>query len=239
MKNIYSISETISTAYALLCTRLFYKGARLVRRPFYCRGKSRLQFAEGFTTGHHCRFDLLGERCDNSKKLIIGKNCKLGDNVHIVANEKVIIGDNCLMASKIYISDTSHGEYSNVSADSSPNIPPDARPLYIKPISIGNNVWIGENVCIFLGVKIGDGCIIGANSVVNRDVPDNCIMVGSPAKEVKRWNSEMKMWIKNELPQNTNKGNISTGIPSLKTPSLPEYFPSSLCNDFRGEGKTE
>lgn len=196
MKNLYSISEAIATAYALLCTRLFYKGARLVRRPFYCRGKSRLQFAEGFTTGHHCRFDLLGEEGDFSKKLIIGKNCKLGDNVHIVANEKVIIGDNCLMASKIFISDTNHGEYSMVTIDSSPDIPPDDRPLYMKPVSIGNNVWVGENVCILLGTTIGNGCIIGANSVVSRDIPDRCIVAGSPAKVLKHWNEATKMWIK-------------------------------------------
>src|SRR5690242_12763536 len=108
MKNIYSLSEMISTTYSFICTRLFYKGARLVRRPFYCRGRARLQFAHGLTTGHNCRFDLLGESEDKSKKLIIGKNCKIGDNVHIVAHEKVIIGDNCLIASKVFISDTSH-----------------------------------------------------------------------------------------------------------------------------------
>lgn len=197
MKNSYSLSETIVTAYALLCTRLFYKGARLVRRPFYCRGKHRLQFAEGLTTGHHCRFDLLGDEGDHAKKLVIGKNCKLGDNVHIVANEKVVIGDNCLMASKVFISDTSHGEYAGFTTDSShssPDVSPDERLLYMKPVSIGNNVWIGENVCILLGVTIGDGCIIGANSVVIRDVPDNCIAVGSPAKVCKQWNEDLKMW---------------------------------------------
>ncbi|MBW9173579.1 acetyltransferase [Clostridium estertheticum] len=196
MKNKYSLSETISTAYALGCTKLFYKGARLIRRPFYCRGKARLQFDLGLTTGHHCRFDLLGDDNDNSKKLFIGKNCKLGDNVHIVANEKVIIGDNCLMASKIFISDTSHGDYSNTTIDSSPDVPPDERPLYMKPVSIGNNVWIGENVCILLGVNIGNGCIIAANSVVNRDVPDNCIVAGTPAKVRKRYKFDTGTWEK-------------------------------------------
>jgi acetyltransferase-like isoleucine patch superfamily enzyme len=196
MRNKYALSETISTGYALIATKLFYKGARLIRRPFYCRGISRLQFAEGLTTGHHCRFDLLGEENDNSKKLVIGKNCKIGDNVHIVANEKVIIGDNCLMASKIFISDTSHGYYSNSTNGSSPDVPPDERPLYVKPISIGNNVWIGENVCILLGVSIGDGCIIGANSVVNRDVPNNCIIAGTPAKVIKKYDFSKEMWVK-------------------------------------------
>ena len=196
MKNKYSLSETISTAYALIFTKLFYKGARLIRRPFYCRGKSRLKFGEGLTTGHHCRFDLLGDNNDNVKKLVIGKNCKFGDNVHIVANEKVIIGNNCLMASKIFISDTSHGDYSNNTIDSSPDVPPDERPLYMRPVVIGNNVWIGENVCILLGVNVGNGCIIAANSVVNRNFHDNCMVAGSPAKRVKIYNSLTGEWIK-------------------------------------------
>lgn len=199
MKNMYTLSETISTAYALIFTKLFYKGARLIRRPFYCRGKYRLQISEGFTTGYNCRFDLLGDETDKlNKKLLFGKNCKIGDNVHIVASERVNIGDNCLMASKIFISDTSHGNYTKNANDSSPNIPPDERPLYIKPVNIGNNVWIGENVCILLGVSIGDGCIIGANSVVNIDVPNNCIVVGSPARVTKRWNSDLGFWMKIE-----------------------------------------
>ena len=195
MKNEYSLSETLSTAYALILTKIFYKGARLIRRPFYCRGISRLQFAEGLTTGHCCRFDLLGKDDDNSKKLIIGKNCKIGDNVHIVANENVVIGDNCLMASKIFISDTNHGDYSNEKNDSSPDVPPDARPLYTKPVSIGNNVWICESVCILPGVRIGNGCIIGANAVVNKDIPNNSIATGSPARVIKIYDTKKGMWL--------------------------------------------
>ena len=83
-----------------------------------------------------------------------------------------------------------------MSVDSSPDIAPDDRPLYSKPVCIGNNVWIGENVCILLGVTIGDGCIIGANSVVNKDIPKDCIAVGSPAKVIKRFNRELNKWEK-------------------------------------------
>ena len=196
MKNNYTVSEAISNAISLLYTKLFYKGARLVRRPFYCRGKSRLQLGEGFTCGHNCRFDLLGEHGDNRKKLFIGRNCKIGDNVHIVASERVTIGDNCLMASKIFISDTSHGNYSDEKACSSPDVPPDARTLYTRQVSIGDNVWIGENVCILSGVKIGDGCIIGASSVVTKNVEKDCIVVGAPAKVAKVYDREQNIWKK-------------------------------------------
>lgn len=190
MGNQYSVSEFISTTFALICTRLFYKGARLIRRPFYMRGKSSFSYGEGLTTGHACRVDLPG---GNKKTLIIGKHCEMGDNVHIVAHEGVVVGDNCLMASKIFISDTNHGDYSGDN-QSSPKIAPNDRKLVTKPVTVGNNVWIGENVCILPGVTIGDGCIIGANSVVNRDIPDNCIAVGAPAKVVKSFNLDTNRW---------------------------------------------
>ena len=191
MGNNYSISEFISTTFALICTKLVYKNARLIRRPIYMRGKSSISYGEGLTTGHACRFDLPG---GNKKTLIIGKNCEIGDNVHIVAHEKVIIGDNCLMASKIFISDTNHGDYAGKN-QSSPNTPPNERNLTTKPVSIGNNVWIGENVCILPGVRVGSGCIIGANSVVTKDIPDNCIAVGAPARIVKKYDNIKGVWL--------------------------------------------
>ncbi|WP_461206123.1 DapH/DapD/GlmU-related protein [Clostridium sp. DL1XJH146] len=196
MKNGYGLGEIFKNAISLVYTRIFYKGARLIRRPIYVRGKKFLLYGEGFTTGYSCRLEMFDTGVDGSKKLIIGKNCKIGDCVHIAAGERVTIGDNCLMASKIYISDINHGDYSGVFEYSSPDVPPDKRPLYTKPVSIGNNVWIGENVCILSGVNIGSGCIIGANCVVNRDVLDNCIVAGVPAKVMKRYNEELKEWVK-------------------------------------------
>lgn len=191
MKNKYSLSELISTGYAFICTKLFYTGARLIRRPIYIRGKASLTYGEGFTTGHFCRFDLSG----NNKTLFIGNNCEMGDNVHIVAHEKVNIGDNCLLASKIFISDTSHGNYTGDN-QSSPKSPPNDRILKTKPVSIGDNVWIGENVCVLLGVTIGNGCIVGANTIVNRDIPDNSIVVGAPCRIVKQYDDKTETWVK-------------------------------------------
>ncbi|MBU3213952.1 acetyltransferase [Clostridium estertheticum] len=196
MKNGYGLGEIFKNAISLVYTKIFYRGARLIRRPIYVRGKKFLQYGEGITTGYNCRIEIFDTGVGGSKKLIIGKNCKIGDHVHIAAGEKVSIGDNCLMASKIYISDINHGDYSNADNDSSPDISPDNRPLYTKTVAIGNNVWIGENVCILPGVTIGDGCIIGANSVVNRNAPQNCMVAGSPARVIKKYNGKIKQWIK-------------------------------------------
>jgi len=200
MVNGYSLSELISSSFSLIATKLLYPGARLVRRPFYIRGKAFMKYGVGFTTGHHCRFDINNDavegRSSGEKRLIIGKNCKIGDNVHIVATKKVIIGDDCLMASKIFISDTNHGDYSNEKLMSSPSIAPDARPLYTSEVIIGDRVWIGENAVILPGVTIGDGVVIGANSIVNRDIKENCIVAGSPARVIKTWNDEKSQWVK-------------------------------------------
>lgn len=201
MINGYSFSELVSSSFSLIVTKLFYPGARLVRRPFYIRGKAFMAYGSGFTTGHHCRFDINNDAAEGfslgEKRLVIGKNCKIGDNVHIVASKKVIIGDDCLMASKIFISDTNHGDYTNEKLMSSPSVAPDDRPLYTAEVSIGDRVWIGENVVILPGVTIGHGVIIGANSIVNRDIPENCIVAGSPARIIKTWNDETKQWVKN------------------------------------------
>lgn len=192
----YSFSELISSSFSLMLTKAFYPRARLLRRPFYIRGKSYLQYGEGFTTGHHCRFDLMGDTTKNEKRLVVGKNCKIGDNVHIVASKKVIIGDDCLFASKIFISDTNHGSYEGIQSKSSPEIPPDDRPLSVDEVRIGDRVWIGENVVILPGVTIGNGSIIGANTLVNRDIPMNSIAVGSPARVIKAWDNAGESWVK-------------------------------------------
>ncbi|MDF2801500.1 MAG: hypothetical protein K0S61_1403 [Anaerocolumna sp.] len=196
MKNGYSFGEIIKNLISLIYTKLFFKYARLIRRPIYIRGKKFLSYGKGFTTGYGCRLEMFNIHSNNSPKLIIGTNCKIGDHVHIAAGESVTIGDNCLLASKIYISDISHGDYSNSENASNPSTPPDERKLTTNQVIVGNNVWIGDNVCILPGVKIGSGVVVGANAVVNKDIPDNCIAVGIPARVIKKFNANSEIWEK-------------------------------------------
>ncbi len=189
MRNKYSLSEFVKTAYSLILTKIFFNQARLIRRPIYIRGESSISGGKGLTTGRFCRFDLEGSK----KTLVIGNNCEFGDMTHIVAYKKVEIGNNVLIASKCFISDTNHGNYKDKRQDS-PKVAPNDRKLISKPVKIGNNVWIGENVVILPGVKIGDGSIIGANSVVIKDVKTDAIVAGSPAREIKKYNSQYNIW---------------------------------------------
>lgn len=188
MKNQYSPSEFIKNCWSLVCTKLFFRPARLVRRPVYVRGKAGFQFGPGFTTGYRCRIEVFDP---TEKKLMIGKNCKIGDNVHLAASRWVTIGDDCLLASNIFISDTNHGDLTD-----DPSVPPDQRPLTARCVEIGSRVWLGEGVCVLPGAKIGDGCIIGAHSVVLGEIPANTVAVGAPARVVKRYDEEKKEWVR-------------------------------------------
>jgi len=171
-------------------TKVRYPGARLVRLPFYLRGRKHFSFGKGLTLGYGCRFDLDGE----GKTLKIGNNCKFNDRVHIVAHESVTIGNHVLMASNIFISDTNHGDYTEM--HSNPSSKPDLRELVTAPISIGDNVWIGEGACVMPGVTLGVGCVVGSNAVVTHSFPDNVILAGVPAKVIKVWDAKQAKWIK-------------------------------------------
>lgn len=122
-------------------------------------------------------------------RLVIDDGVTIGRFFHIVAIREIIIGKNVLIADKVYISDNIHN-YDNI------KIPIINQEILFKGVvEIGENSWIGENVSI-IGAKIGKHCIIGANSVVNKDIPDYSIAVGSPAKVIKKYDFETKEWQK-------------------------------------------
>ena len=196
IKNQYSFTEKIELGYNLLRTKLLHKSARLIRFPFVIRGKQYIDLGTSLTTGVGCRLEAFSLNNSKHKRIIFGHDVQINDYVHISAIEKVEIGDGVLMASHIYISDNSHGIYDGSNNDSSPLIPPKEREYIASPVKIGKNVWIGEGVIIMPGVEIGDGCIIGAHSVVNKNIKKYSIAVGAPAKVIKEYSFEKGIWDK-------------------------------------------
>lgn len=113
----------------------------------------------------------------------IGSDCAIGAWNHITCINRIEIGDGLLTGKWVTITDNSHGttEYKDL------RIPPAKRKIHSKgPVIIGDNVWIGDKATILSGVKIGDGAIIAANSVVTKDVPSFSVVAGVPAKIIKR-----------------------------------------------------
>lgn len=126
--------------------------------------------------------NIKGDDC----KLIIKNNVSITDRCIISAANRIEIGNGCLLGRDTFITDNSHGE--NISIDEL-NISPHKRNIFSKgTVIIGDNVWTGKNVCIMPNVKIGNGAIIGANSVVTHNIPPYSVAVGSPAKVIKTIN---------------------------------------------------
>lgn len=130
---------------------------------------------------------LMGGTNKNDKGLTIGDNVTIGHFSHIIATKEVTIENDVLIADRVYISDCSHC-YKDV------KIPVQKQPVeFIKPVCIGEGAWIGENVCV-CGANIGKHSVIGANSVVTKDIPDACVAAGVPAKVIKKYDQNMGQW---------------------------------------------
>ena len=196
MISTYGVFGTLKMILFFIKTKILFPKARLIRFPIDIRNKKYIDFGENLTTGIGCRIETFPQIVTANKLLKFGNNIQLNDYVHITAAHSVEIGNNVLMASKIYISDCTHGSYIGNEYDSDPMSLPIDRPLSVKAVKIEDNVWLGEFVSILPGVTVGQGTIVGANSVVSKSLPPFVIAVGSPAKPIKFYNFESKRWEK-------------------------------------------
>lgn len=115
-------------------------------------------------------------RCDYGENIHIGENFFANFNLTVLDEAEVRIGDNAFIGPNVSIYTACH--------------PLDAaernkQTEWALPVTIGNNVWLGGNVTIVPGVTIGDNCVIGAGSVVTRDIPSNTVAAGNPARVIK------------------------------------------------------
>ena len=116
-------------------------------------------------------------RCDYGKQISIGKHFFANFNFTILDEAPVTIGDDCFVGPNVSIYTACH---------STDPVERNTRQEWAKPVTIGNNVWIGGSVTILPGVSIGDNVSIGAGSVVVNDIPSNTIAVGNPCKVIKQ-----------------------------------------------------
>lgn len=114
--------------------------------------------------------------CDYGKHIFVGKRFFANFSLTILDEAYVTFGDDCFIGPNVSIYTACH------STDPTER---NSRDEWAKPVTIGNNCWIGGSVTILPGVTIGDNCTIGAGSVVTKDIPSGSIAVGNPARVIK------------------------------------------------------
>ena len=181
MKLVYYLKRVRVHLHTLFLRRRFHyfgKGALVAYHTRQLKGLDKVTVGAGTVFGEGLVLTTW-----NHGSVQIGCNCHFGFSNQLTASNNITIGNSLLTGANVLISDNAHGR----SVLSDMQLPPLERLIYSKgPVVIGNNVWLGQNVCVLAGVTIGDGAIVAANSVVTHDVPAFCVAAGSPAKVIKQ-----------------------------------------------------
>lgn len=119
--------------------------------------------------------------CDYGKQISFGRRFFANFNLTILDEAPVTFGDDCFIGPNVSIYTACH---------STDPVKRNTRQEWARPVSIGDNVWIGGSVTILPGVTIGSNVTIGAGSVVVNDIPSDCIAVGNPSRVVRRLKSD-------------------------------------------------
>lgn len=183
--NLYKRAEGVDA-----CRRMGYCGkSTSITAPKAISHPELIRIGQDTTILADARMQVYPELSNEGHPSItIGTGCFFGYRICMLAAGTITIGDHVLMASDITLCAHNHG------MDPESDIPYMDQPLTCAPITIADDCWIGDKVIVLPGVTIGKGSIIGAGSVVTKDVPEYSIAVGNPARVVKRYNFENKTW---------------------------------------------
>lgn len=183
---LQSMSRKLRRAVRVIATRLRWgwrlgslgRGVELAR-PLLVRNPRCVAIGDRVSIEKDFVLADLAPHADAGVKIAIGEGCTMLFRFQVNAARSVVIGRDVLFASNVLITDSDHV------------VDPQGLPvtrsskLVTRPVLIGDNCWIGQNVVILKGVTIGAHCVIGANSVVTRDVPACSVACGNPARVVK------------------------------------------------------
>jgi acetyltransferase-like isoleucine patch superfamily enzyme len=153
------------------------KRFRLFRLPYVM---SHAEIRIGDDVNFFGKVDIMSGRIFDNPRLIIHDRVDIGHNVGFVVNKEIVIEDDVNVASGVRFMDSD--AHPKDTQDRIADLPP--KPEEIKPVRICKNAWIGQNVFILKGVTVGEGAIIGVNSVVITDIPAYSVAIGNPARVV-------------------------------------------------------
>ena len=155
-------AKKLCNQYNNLCIEDIEKGNEIIKKLFSKTGNEFMIMPNFY--------------CDYGFNIEIGEKFYSNHNLVILDANKVEFGDNVFIGPNCGFYTSGHPlDYQTRNKGLE----------YAKPIKVGSNVWIGGTVCVMPGVTIGDNVVIGAGSVVNKDIPSNCVAVGNPCKVIK------------------------------------------------------
>ena len=186
-------NKLLTAKYAYLALRLLFYKLRFGKRlradglVFICPGV-KLEIKKGATL-HLGRWSWLGYGTKiriHEGEVRIGAKTVLGQECTISAYQHISIGRECIVADRVMLIDFDHGV---VEVDR----PIRLQGIYKRDVRVGHNVWMGYGACVLRGCTVGDNAILGTNTVVTRDVPENAVVAGSPARVLRMRDAPQRM----------------------------------------------
>lgn len=158
----------------------------LIYKPRLLIGEENIEIGNNVRIDPNVQLTAWNKAKEQSPIIKIGTNVNIGESAHITACNLIVIGDNFLCGKNVLITDNSHGAIKIQDL----LLPPCKRLICSKgPVLIDKNVWVGDKVSILPNIKIGEGAVIAANSVVTKDIPPYCVAAGIPATIIKNLKS--------------------------------------------------
>jgi acetyltransferase-like isoleucine patch superfamily enzyme len=188
--------QRLAFAWSALVTRFWYGrqlralgrgsmiGSPLFWTPEY------LEVGSGVLVWPGCRFEgieLDGADSRSEPRIVLGDGVTMQQFCHVTAAGRVTIGAGTLISFNVAIQDTDH-QFDDIARSVT------LQPLTCRPTTIGENCFIGARASIQAGTHLGRHCVVGTNAVVRGVFPDYCVLVGAPARVVKRYDTIVGVW---------------------------------------------
>jgi acetyltransferase-like isoleucine patch superfamily enzyme len=154
--------------------------------PLFIANPDRISIGSKVLIRDHARLEVVG-----SGHIRIGDNSSFEQSLHVTSGGELLIGNNVTVSFGSMITNIDH-EYQEIGVHIL------NQPYLIQPTRIGDNCFIGAGVKIQAGTVLGKQCVVGSNAVVRGDYPDYCVLVGVPARVIKRYNIESQRWEKTQ-----------------------------------------